>query len=109
MMGFLLVVRWSRQTADLNGPYSSVHDRWWTAVDERPTSLQMKMTAGHGSSTMADAACPVRGLPILVVDQTLSGLLALCPLLEGETAADAAVDDGSPVCTAIAARILRRR
>ncbi|KAL6000826.1 hypothetical protein ACLOJK_006552 [Asimina triloba] len=66
------------------------------------------MTARHRSSTMADAASPVRGLPILVVDQMLSDLLALCLLLEGETAADAAVDDGPPVCTAIAARILRR-
>ncbi|KAL5978058.1 hypothetical protein ACLOJK_037081 [Asimina triloba] len=55
--------------------------------------------ADHGSLTMADTACPVRGLPIFVVDQTLSDLLALCPLLEGETAADAAIDDGPPVCT----------
>ncbi|KAL5989065.1 hypothetical protein ACLOJK_027167 [Asimina triloba] len=94
--------------ADLNGPHPSVHDRERTAVDERPTSLQMKMTASHGSLIMADAACPIRGLPILVVDKKLSDLLALCPLLEGETAADAADDDGPPICTAIAARILRR-
>ncbi|KAL5980203.1 hypothetical protein ACLOJK_036670 [Asimina triloba] len=62
-------------------------------------SPQVGTIAGHGSSTMADTACPVRGLPILVVDQTLSDLLALCLLLEGETAADAAIDDGPPVCT----------
>ncbi|KAL5994011.1 hypothetical protein ACLOJK_038368 [Asimina triloba] len=62
-------------------------------------SPQVGTIAGHGSSTMANTACPVRGLPILVVDQALSDLLALCPLLEGETAADAAVDNGPPVCT----------